>query len=895
LLAASSAWAERALPLPKDPASIGVCAALPGVIDELAADTERDGQRLDDLMRLLAAGPEQPLDLVDLLGRDPLAAPRREADRYATPAWAEADQVPLEWRRCRTNAARLAETARERLQIGAALAERRREFFDLPAPVRRAYAESLRLIGAADATDATTAPSAATAISSLRSLWGKLPRLAPGAGGFPSKELQPAWRLVLDLERRPADAGLPAELLPLVTDTRRILAAWREQAAALAGAATDDPLGDAAREWFELRREVTGGLGEARRRFVALGDGGGDLVWVILREATLFGLILALLVLAWRIVHGARAWIGRRLLAEFRRSRFQGDGSRRLRLWRGVRRHEGWIPYVVGVILIPLIGKLLSLSALPELAALMPWAWAVLAARAARDFGDRRIAAADPRHLRMRRSVAALSLVLLGGWVLRDALVQLSGEGLLFSAFTLLWLGGLGLVVLIVLDAWRAELAASLDDPDADPVSQRLLALLRAPAGRSATPIVAVWWLLRAMFDGLRQFVATIGRTRTLGDLLFRWRARQIALTRESAGRPRLPDDELAWFAATPPAGADPDAWRLPQYNREQVETRVAAWLDEKTRLPLALIGPSGVGHSAVLAAVAETFAEREGLEIHRIDIKRRILHPERFVQQMAEDLGAGKTTDPLVLARELSERPQRTLVLLDNADRLFLRRLGGFEAYRALLKLAAEGGRQTLWVTAHHTWSWHFLTRAVDETAWAFEAIELAGWRPDDLARLIDARLAGVGRPIDWETLAVLDEDDAPDEKRMHDRFYRVLREQSKGIPGVALTLASDAFGLADDGSVAVHLAELPDAAAVVDLGPDVRFVLAALAIHGEMMPDEILAATRLPAGVVATLIGRLLDGGSLERRDNALRLSAVWSISITDSLRRRGYLHGG
>ena len=894
LLAAGGAWAERALPLPKDPASVGACTALPGLTDELAADGERDGQRLDDLLRLLAKGPSEPLDLTDRLGRDPLAQTRPREGRYALPPWAEPDQVPLEWRRCRTNATRLADVARERLEIGSALDVQRRRFFDLPAPVRQAYAEGLRLIAAANAADTVTSPSATTAVGVMRGLWSDLPQLAPGSVGFPSDDLQQAWRLVLDLERGPNQAGLPDELLPLVTDTRLLVSAWHEQGAALRGLPTDDLLGDAAREWFELRSQMTGGFSEARARFAALGDNSGNLAWTLLRESALLGLMTVLLIVAWRMVRGARAWIGRRMLEEFRRTRFQGDGSRRLRLWRGLRRHEAWIPYVVGIILIPTIGKLLRLSALPELSALLPWAWAVLAARGARDLGDRWIALSDPRSPRMRRSMAALSLVLLGGWVLRDALARLSGEGVLFSAFSLLWLGSIILVGLIVLDAWRAELAASLEGPDADVVSQRLLALLRTPAGRATTALVALWGLLRGVFDGMQQLIATIGRTRTFGDLLFRWRARQVALTRESAGQPRLPDDELAWFAATPPEGADPAAWGMPQFNRKQVAESIEAWLAEKSRLPLALIGPSGIGHSTVLAGLAEAFADRTDLAIHHIDIKRRILHPERFVQQMAEELGAGETADPLVLARKLSERPQRTLVLLDNADRLFLRRLGGFEAYRALLKLAAEGGRRTLWVTSFRTWSWHFLTRAVDETAWAFEAIDLAGWRPEDLAHLIDTRLAGTGRPIDWETLAVLDDDDAPDEKRMHDRFYRVLREQSKGIPGVALMLARDAFGLADDGSVAVHLAELPDAGAVVDLGPDVRFLLAALAIHGEMMPDEILAATRLPPGVVATLIGRLLDGGALERRDDTLRLSPVWSISITDSLRRRGYLHG-
>ena len=164
-----------------------------------------------------------------------------------------------------------------------------------------------------------------------------------------------------------------------------------------------------------------------------------------------------------------------------------------------------------------------------------------------------------------------------------------------------------------------------------------------------------------------------------------------------------------------------------------------------------------------------------------------------------------------------------------------------------------------------------------------------------EDLARLIDARLAGIGRNVDWETLAVLDEEEYPDEQRLHDRFYRVLREQSRGIPGVALALAADAFGLADDGSVAVHLAELPDGGGVVDMGADVRFVLAALASHGDMLPDEILAATRLPAGVVATLIGRLIDRGVLARGEGTLRITPAWVTAITDSLRRRGYLHGG
>lgn len=889
------AGAAHPLPLPADPAALGDCNALPVVIAELAADGEADGRRLDALTRLLTVGPDAPVDLADLLAADPRGpASRPRIDPHAAPTWLDGDSVPLVWRRCRAEAVRLTAVARERLQIGAALAERRREFLAVPPARRLAVVAAVQLQAApALAADAATAPAAATTVAELRGLWTRLPTLVPDDRAHPA--LHKAWRRLVDLERQQGDPARPAELDPLISESRRIVGEWRAAEMRRHGSPQDERAADAAREWFVIRRDVRTTLENAAVRLRPADASNGERALTILREVALFVVLVGLLVLAWRIVHGSRAWLGRRLLEEFRRASFQGDGSRRLRLWRRLRRHQGWIPYGVGVVLIPLVGALLRLSALPELAALVPWAWAVLAARAIRDVGDRWLAAADPRRTRMRRSTAALSLALPGGWVLRDALVRLGDDGVLTEAFTRIWWVGLAMTVVVILDAWRGELAAAFDEPDADRLTRGVRRLLAGRAGRAATLPAAFWWLMRAAFDGARHVVATIGRTRTLGDLLFRWRARQIAFTRESAGRPPLPAADLAWLSATPPADVDGAAWRLPQHNREQIAARIESWLAGRTRLPLALVGPAGSGHSTALAAAADAFAGHEGLRIHRIDIKARQLHAGRFIRFVAEELGAGATEDPLVLARELAERRERALVLVDNADRLFLRRLGGFEAYRALLKLAAEGGERTLWVASHHTWSWHFLTRAVDETAWAFESLELVGWRAEDLARLIDARLAGIGRNVDWETLAVLDEEEYPDEQRLHDRFYRVLREQSRGIPGVALALAADAFGLADDGSVAVHLAELPDGGGVVDMGADVRFVLAALAIHGDMLPDEILAATRLPAGVVATLIGRLIDRGVLARGEGTLRITPAWVTAITDSLRRRGYLHGG
>lgn len=891
---ATSAGAYE-LPLPADPAALGDCAALPALTAEIAADGETDGRRFDELTRLLAEGPRAPLDLAALVGANPSGrAPRRSEARLAPPSWAEEDARPLIWRRCPNDAAKLAAAVRERLQIGAALDERRAAFFAQSRGVREAFARALEHLAAPALTSsAATAPAAATTVARLRELWAAYPRYAAlGTDGTAdSRPLTTAWRHAVDLERT---EPIPPALADLVAATRLDLAQWREARLTISDPPRDDRLADAAREAWTARREIAGTLGAAVGRLADAGSG-RTRIGAVAREAGLAAAIVALLLIAWRIVRGSRAWIGRRLLAEFRRGRFLGNTGWRLRFWRGLRRWEGAIPYAVGLALIPTIGALLGWSALPELAALVPWAYAVLLARAARDLGDRLIGATDARRPRMRRSVGAVSTALLGGWLLSDALARLTGEGILQGALHALWATSVALVLLVVLDRWRQEIVEAVDDLGDGALVGRAVATLRGPGGRALTPLAALVWLVAATIEAARGLLASLGRTRTLGDLLFRWRARQIALTRESAGRPRLPDEARAWFGPQPPEGADAGPWKLPQFNLEQIHGHVAAWLDDTARLPLALIGPSGIGHSAALAAIADGLRERPDLQVISLDLRNRVLDETTLVHRLRDSLEAAAAETAEDLAAALDAREGRRVILLDNADRLFLRRLGGFAAYRALLRLAAAGGEKTLWVVAHHDWSWHFLTRAVDEAAWVFEEVELKGWRAEDLATMIDARLAGTGLKVDWSNLAVLDEEEEPDDRRLHDRFYRVLREQSRGVPGAALALALDAFGLAEDGTVAVHLAEMPDAARIVDQSPDVRFVLAALAIHGDLAADDLPEATRLAPGIIAPLISRLIDGGAVERREGRLTIAVHWASAIGEALRRRGYLHGG
>lgn len=905
---------------PAEAVAVGTCGELPGVRAQWEQAVENESARLEALLQTRQHGPDPARTLAVLLSLelDDEAAVAGRLNRLATtaptPAWLEDDNLPLVWRRCSTQANTIRELARERLELDLALRAAERNLLELSAAARRILAEADRRLTRFEAAGPVSAtPDGIWLLDSLRLLYRHARK-----GAAPDQALP---ELLLTAWREAADAVTMAATGPDPDARRRVqLATWLDLAAVraelLAGHTLDGQWrrADLRIELRLARHRLLLAVDELQARIRSAADTSGSLAWLLLSQGLLLSLLLATIIAAWRVAGRVRQQLTRQILEAYRRQRFRREADRVLRTLQWLKRRERLLPASLGLLaLLPCLG-LLRLSLLPELVRPGLWlglflVWRWLRALMLQWPPD---SPAARRHKRLT-GLRLIAVALLGGGVLYDALIWIWGPGLVPALLVRFWRLAVTAALLVQPLFWRAELAEGLAGSN-----NRVLAWL---ATRLERPQGLLWTLPAVLFHAGTSFGTWIrlrlqddDRTQVLGDLLFRFRARahRPEDRREADGRETVPADYQRWFGE--PDDVAVGVTGHADETLTALQTRIRDWLDGDRPTPVALVGYPHSGKSRSLTTLAEwarTDATASGDDVGPGDEAESEPRPPLTVVELGFD---SHVTDPELLRRRLiegfgiddrdldyegikawlQERETPLLVILDGADRLFLRRLGGFNAYRRFLDLASDSGPRCFWIAGHLIWGWNFLTRAVEETSYALDTVRLRGWEAEALESLIMARHEPTGFDLSWEPLAMIDDSDSRDSERLRQRYFRLLAEQARGNPGIALDLWVRSLAPIGETSLEVHLPELPDLTVLTQRGDDLWFVLAALAIHGSLDAEELRSTTNLAPSVVASMRQRLLAEEVIEQLPNGeLRIVARWSALVADALGKRGYLH--
>ncbi len=200
------------------------------------------------------------------------------------------------------------------------------------------------------------------------------------------------------------------------------------------------------------------------------------------------------------------------------------------------------------------------------------------------------------------------------------------------------------------------------------------------------------------------------------------------------------------------------------------------------------VVGERGSGKTSLLnCAVAAWFADDT---VVRGEFRERLTTAEQMRSFLGHLLGA----PPDRLAEFLNVQPR--VVILEEVERAFLRRIGGFEALRDLLSLISATARSVLWIVSINYHSWRYLDAAVGFQNHFSHKLDAVSVAPDQLkaAVLLRHNLSGLrlhfapppaGDRAGHRLRRVLGL-----EKSREERFFEALFRQSEGVFRAAFEL---------------------------------------------------------------------------------------------------------
>lgn len=418
--------------------------------------------------------------------------------------------------------------------------------------------------------------------------------------------------------------------------------------------------------------------------------------------------------------------------------------------------------------------------------------------------------------------------------------------------------------------AWRAPLARSWAELRPDEESSREHAVARwmasTPLGFALSPIAL------ALVASTRIGRAFAGRLSASG---LAQRTRAMYLRRRSrrseevdGRRPELPAAYLEEFPLYPLID-DKDAVVVPRAPLvESILEQLGQWRETRASGSLVLVGEKGIGKTTLAAMVARRI---EGLELVTHTLRGTLLCEEDLVGALAPALGhagAGSTTD---LAERLNAGPER-VVVIDEAHFVFLRVVGGYRAYDALVSLVNATPDKVFWILVFNRYTWTFLNESRARVHYFRRVLELPAWTSAEIQDLIRRRTTRAGFRLVFSEILRTDEIGGSADIDLIDgseAYFRLLWESSGGNPRIASRLWLDSLTAVSPDTLEVGLFNESPPRVLAELGDDLVFTLAAVAQRENLSPDELARSLNMPAGFADFAVRFLSEEGLVEPKE--------------------------
>ena len=617
------------------------------------------------------------------------------------------------------------------------------------------------------------------------------------------------------------------------------------------------------------------------------------------RDLFRFLVFLCLLVLCWLGIgkmvvgldHMRRALI---------RGRHVSAAARRLALWI-----QRLLPYVPWLVLLPAVAiskRLIATSVFAELGILLPYIQIYSIYRIimllvkdvlssiSRQLEEARFKAIQGK---IQRSARVLGLLFLVSQSLLYAVESIVSQALAYLLAVNLFLFT-GLVVCAwVANQWRQELAEFIDRSTANTIARR--------ASKGCTGKLSLLWSLPALAVAvalrMRQVLESWGEEfelyKKVSARIFKHKL-EIRASRELSDLKRdLFEHYACWFKAN--GCEDASVLVVPQDDlvaqlKETIEQWCAGNVEEQSA---AIHGQKGSGKSWLLKRLA---GELQNLRVLRVSVWPKLLN-RTGVLTFFEDLLQVSLKNGSTSLEEADKTMPKTLVLIDEAQNLFLAKLGGFEGYRMFVDLVNARTRNLFWCAAFNDFSWHYLNSVLGVKR-SFDLVKkVPRWSEQDIKNLIQTRHRKTVYRISYDGIinAASIGDRLDSVAHAESNFFRLLWQQSNGNPEAALYLWLSSLTPVEAHRLWVGLPEDPGMGWFARLLEEELFVYAEIVRHGELSVEDLQAVTNLPESLVRKVLREGIERQSLNKSvDGLYQIRIAQQNALMLFLEGKNFIYG-
>lgn len=463
-----------------------------------------------------------------------------------------------------------------------------------------------------------------------------------------------------------------------------------------------------------------------------------------------------------------------------------------------------------------------------------------------------------------------------------SAIESLIRRGLIYHIATIFFLNLGFLIVMGFGYQWREIITAGLTRQWQGKLGQKLAALCRGRWGFFLAIPALLILLALYLLNQLARWGARFELTKRIATEVFRYRLESSMEKETNSKAELLPEEYLKLYALS---GVNHEARQVSVAKEsEEILPLLKLWQDDKATVrSIALIGHKGSGKTNLLEHIA--LMQTPGKRVIRLTISEKMVAGQSLLQQLNDVFGI-VIDDSLAALNNINEK---IVVLVDDAHNLFLSQRDGFHAFQLVLGLIGLPNKNLFWCFAFNHFSWAYLNSVNARHQYFGKVIALSPWTEKSIQGLILSIHAQSHFNLVYDDIlqAAGTENDTENVTYIENRFFSLLRQQSRGNPRLAVYLWLSALHKVGAKDLKVGLPEDPDNVLLATLPEDALFILASIIRHENLSLPQTFAVTQLPEGVVRHILERLVGLKLLDcDQSGVYRLAILYQYPIIQYL---------
>ncbi len=184
---------------------------------------------------------------------------------------------------------------------------------------------------------------------------------------------------------------------------------------------------------------------------------------------------------------------------------------------------------------------------------------------------------------------------------------------------------------------------------------------------------------------------------------------------------------------------------------------------------PSVLVGEKGSGATSIINIFLKK--QETNFEIYRTASKKILFEENEFMEYFKSLLKNDQIKNVDELASYLNNSPSKKIIIIENIQHLFLRKVNGFDCLKMLFELISKTSRQIFWIATSTLYAWDYLDKTININDHFGYVIKIRELGYEEIIEIILKRHRVSGYNIYFE----------PSPKDLVDKNYKKLPDDAK------------------------------------------------------------------------------------------------------------------